>query len=71
MNRRRSLLAFVALASMLLAPPAGRSATAAPPKLEIGQPFPNLVLPAMDDGRPLSIVDFRGEKVVLHVFASW
>jgi hypothetical protein len=40
-------------------------------RLEAGQPFPEIVLPALDDGRPMSIADFRGQKVVLHVFASW
>jgi hypothetical protein len=44
---------------------------AAPPRLEVGQLFPEIVLPAARDGRPMSIADFRGEKVVLHVFASW
>lgn len=37
----------------------------------VGEPFPDLRLPALDGGDPLSIADFRGEKVVLHVFASW
>ena len=47
--------------------------TAAPeaPVLEAGRPFPDLVLPALTDGRPVSIRDFLGEKIVLHVFASW
>jgi len=36
-----------------------------------GQPFPLIALPALDDGRPLSMADFRGERVILHVFASW
>ncbi len=36
-----------------------------------GKPFPDLVLPAAEDGRPLSLADFRGQKVILHVFASW
>ena len=39
--------------------------------LEVGQPFPDLVLPALEDGRPTSLADFRGRKLVLHVFASW
>ena len=26
---------------------------------------------SLPDGQPVSIADFRGEKVVLHVFASW
>lgn len=38
---------------------------------EIDQPFPLLVLPSLDDGRPLSLARFRGKKTVLHVFASW
>ena len=36
-----------------------------------GQPFPDLVLPSMTDGRPMSLSDFRGRKVILQVFASW
>jgi hypothetical protein len=42
-----------------------------PMKLEIGQPFPNIVLPNLADGRPGSISQFRGRKLLLHVFASW
>ena len=37
----------------------------------VGQPVPDLVLPAADDGRPRSLAEFRGKKYVLHVFASW
>ncbi len=36
----------------------------------VGRPFPNLVLPALD-GKPMSLADFRGKKVILHIFASW
>lgn len=36
-----------------------------------GEPFPELVLPSMEDGTPMSIADFRGRRVMLHVFASW
>ena len=38
---------------------------------EIGQPFPTLAFPALEDGAPRSIADFKGKKVILHVFASW
>ena len=38
---------------------------------EVGEPFPDLVLPSLVDGLPASIAQFRGKKVVLHVFASW
>ncbi len=43
----------------------------APPVIEVGRPFPALHLPDAADGRPRSIADFRGRKVLLHVFASW
>jgi len=36
-----------------------------------GTRFPTLALPALEDGRPRSIADFRGQKVILHIFASW
>ena len=39
--------------------------------LEVGQPAPDLLLPALDGGRPVSLADFRGVRLVLHVFASW
>lgn len=37
----------------------------------VGQPFPDLLLPDAVDGRPRAIADFRGRKIVAHVFASW
>jgi hypothetical protein len=40
-------------------------------KVEAGQPLPDLVLPSIEDGRPASLAQFRGKKIVLHVFASW
>ena len=39
--------------------------------IEVGRPFPNLVLPSLADGRPSSLVQYRGKKILLHVFASW
>jgi hypothetical protein len=39
--------------------------------LEVGEVFPDVSLPALDDGRPVSLARFRGQKVILHVFASW
>jgi len=38
---------------------------------EVDRPFPDLTLPSLEDGRPTSLADFRGQKIVLHVFASW
>ena len=45
--------------------------SAAPPRFEVGQPFPDITLPALDDGRPLTVSHFRGKKLVLQIFASW
>ena len=39
--------------------------------LEVGQPFPEIVLPTIDGEEPMSIASFRGEKVFLILFASW
>jgi hypothetical protein len=36
-----------------------------------GQQFPEVVLPSLKDGQPMSITEFRGKKLILHVFASW
>ncbi|MHC4991114.1 MAG: TlpA family protein disulfide reductase [Planctomycetota bacterium] len=66
MRTRPLLLAITLLAFVGIA----RHATGAPP-IEVGQPFPDLVLPSLENGEPMSISDFRGRKVVLHVFASW
>ena len=41
------------------------------PRIALNEPFPNLVLPDVDDGSPRAIADFRGQKLALHVFASW
>ena len=39
-------------------------------ELKLGHPFPEIVLPSLD-GRPSSIAQFRGQKLILHIFASW
>lgn len=38
---------------------------------EVGQAYPVNPLPSLEDGTPLSVARFRGQKVVLHQFASW
>jgi len=42
-----------------------------PAGLNPGQPFPTIALPSAEDGRPTSLAEFRGEKVVVNIFASW
>ncbi len=41
------------------------------PGIAVGEPFPALRFPSLDDGRALSVTSFRGQKLVLHIFASW
>jgi len=36
-----------------------------------GQVFPTMVFPSLDGSRPGSVTDFRGKKLILHIFASW
>ena len=47
------------------------SSALAGPDLAPGDRFPSLVLPDLEQGRPTSLEDFRGKKLVLHIFASW
>lgn len=42
-----------------------------PTGFEVGEPFPTLAFPSLEDGEPMSLADLRGHKVILHVFASW
>ena len=65
--RFRYLLTYVMLPTLVL----GALRVEADSGIEVGQPFPDLVLPSINDGQPMSITDFRGQKIVLHVFASW
>ena len=39
--------------------------------IAVDKPFPEIVLPDLYTGEPRSITEFRGKKVLLHVFASW
>ncbi len=57
---------LVPLLSVLGSPALG----AAPWEPRVGEPFPDLALPTLE-GSTKSISDFRGQKVILHVFASW
>ncbi len=38
---------------------------------QVGEPFPDIILPTLKDGSPGSIAQFRGQKILLHIFASW
>jgi len=49
----------------------GWAAQEASMELKVGRPFPEIVLPSLQDSRPSSIAQFRGHKLILHIFASW
>ncbi len=40
-------------------------------EFRVGEIFPTTVFPSLDGDRPRSIADFRGKKLILHIFASW
>ncbi len=78
---RRSVVALVALlatvlitigasgSSIMAAAGVSPQRPAAP--FTVGEPFPDLAFPSLSDGAPTRMSDFRGRKVMLHVFASW
>lgn len=53
--------------------PAGSAPTQGPDSVElrVGRTFRTTVFPSLEDGRPGSVADFRGKKLILHIFASW
>ena len=40
-------------------------------QFKVGERFPNIVLPSLENGQPASMTQFRGKKLILHIFASW
>ena len=60
------IMSFIAMFLFLAAGSAVSS-----PRIQVGKPFPGIVLPALEDGSPRSVSSFRGEKLILHIFASW
>ena len=39
--------------------------------IDVGQVHPDFKLPNVDDGKPVSLGDYRGKKTLLVHFASW
>ena len=70
-TRRSTVLAAGLVALTCLAGPVSPVANAQPAPFELDRPFPDVVLPALGGAEPMSIADFRGQKVVLQVFAAW
>ena len=74
MNRERPRQSRLALLSLVVAAGALFGTTnleAATYRPVVGEPFPDLELPSLKDGALLSVSAFRGQKIILHVFASW
>jgi hypothetical protein len=42
-----------------------------PHGFNVGEAFPTLALPSAADGRPVSLAEFRGRKLIVNIFASW
>ncbi|MEO1289921.1 MAG: hypothetical protein AAFV93_19365 [Chloroflexota bacterium] len=38
---------------------------------KVSERFPDIVLPNAEDNSAMSLADFHGQKVMLHIFASW
>lgn len=72
---RRVLAVGVAAVLFMLAGvnavPSNRLVLQPAPRFKVGDAFPLMALPALEDGRARSVADFRGQKLILHVFASW
>ena len=68
--RTATLLTVVVLVAVATLPPEA-PAQRLDPRFDVGDRFPEIVFPSLDDGTPTSIADFRGKKLLLHVFASW
>ena len=59
---------FAMLLVVLSAPTAAEAAPYAPQR---GQRHPDFTLPDIATGKPVSLSDFHGKKVLLIHFASW
>lgn len=63
--------AGVMAAASLLIGSASAAQQLPPTGFDPGRAFPTTAFPSLEDGTPMSIADFRGKRVILHVFASW
>ena len=63
--------ALITLFTVLVAGPQVAAPLDPLSRFKVGQPFPDVVLPSADNGRPMSLAQYRGKIVLLHIFASW
>jgi hypothetical protein len=66
-----SLTLSLLVAGLLLSVAAPGTAQRPDSPFSVGEMFPDIPLPSLADGSPTRLSDFRGRKVMLHVFASW
>ena len=64
----RRIAPFLMMLVVLAAAPPSK---AAPYEPRVGQRHPDFTLANIDTGKPVSLSDFRGKKVLLIQFASW
>lgn len=73
MSRWLAALPLIALAALALL--FGLFALKHDPRVEpqalVGKPTPDLVLPSLDDGRPVRLRDAAKGPVLINIFASW
>jgi hypothetical protein len=62
---------FAFFLSVSLVLPVATPAGAAPYDPRVGQRHPDFTLPNIATGKPISLSDFRGKKILLIHFASW
>lgn len=70
MSPSQRSVALSVVVGVLIMMTTGMSAIAQAP-FKVGEQFPDTSFPSVADGEPMSVHDFRGQKVMLHVFASW
>jgi hypothetical protein len=70
MARQNDFVPALLFLGALLASPA-KPANSDEYEPRVGEPFPRLVLPSLEDGSPLSVASFGRKKLVLHIWASW
>ena len=65
----RTIPRLILLGLILVAATPGR--LDAQQRIEVGKPYPDFLLPRIDDSTPITLSQFRGKKVLLIQFASW
>ena len=67
----RTTVSALSLSAVLMTGSVHAQTSTPMPTLTVGEPFADVVLPSLVDGSPMALSQFRGQKVILHIFASW